>query len=346
MKKRILTTVLALAMCLVLFPAAPAMAETVTNVNGANMTISNVVSQRMAPVKEFEWWTTFEGEIEWVSTYLLQFDTVQVYYCDAPATITLTQESCVEIINWYYDSEIADSSVVDQIEWNENEWLVGDVSFTERGTYLINDGYTATFGSIFLIVGSDDSTPSAPSTTTDTPSSWAVDEVNAAIEVGLVPENLQKNYASPITRGDVAQMFINLIEQSSGLSIDDFMASKEVSINNAAFEDTTDKAVLAANALGIINGMGDGRFNPNGTLTRAQIAAIINRAANVLGVDTAGYSHSFTDVVGHWVDAELGWPLQAEIVNGIGDNKYDPEGRLTTEQAIAITYRALKYLTD
>ena len=179
----------------------------------------------------------------------------------------------------------------------------------------------------------------------DVPSAWAAAEVNAAIEAELVPENLQKNYTSPVSRGNVAQMFINLIEQSSGQSIDEFLAAKGVSISDNAFSDTTDKAVLAANALEIINGVGDGKFDPYGTLTRAQIAAIINRTARVLDVNTEGYAHSFTDVAGHWSDVELGWPVHAKIINGVGDNKFDPNGALTTEQAIAISYRALQSLT-
>ena len=64
--------------------------------------------------------------------------------------------------------------------------------------------------------------------------------------------------------------------------------------------------MLAANALGIINGVGDNKFYPNGTFTRAQAAAIINRVADVLGVETDGYSHDLADVAGHWVDSELG----------------------------------------
>lgn len=103
------------------------------------------------------------------------------------------------------------------------------------------------------------------------PSSWAAEQVNAAITFGLVPENLQKNYTQPVTRGDVAQMFINLIEKSTDQPIDEYQAAKGVSINNNAFTDTSDKAGLAANALGIINGVGGGRFDPNSTFTRAQI---------------------------------------------------------------------------
>jgi hypothetical protein len=175
----------------------------------------------------------------------------------------------------------------------------------------------------------------------DIPSDWAIEEIDAATEAGLVPENLQKDFTKPVTRGDVAQMFINLIEKCSGQLIDGFLSSRDLKINISAFTDTADKAVLAANALGIINGMGGGKFEPEGVLTRAQIAAIINRVARVLGVDTEGYSHNFIDVAGHWVDAELGWPLYAGVVNGVGENKYNPDGQLTIEQAIAITYRAL-----
>jgi len=180
-----------------------------------------------------------------------------------------------------------------------------------------------------------------PDTAQETPSDWAKEEVSDAIVAGIVPDNLQKNYTKPVSRGDVAQMFINLLERVSDQTIEDFMDLKGVSINNDAFTDTTDKAVLAANALGIINGVGGNKFDPDGTFTRAQIAAIINRIARLMDIETEDYTHDFTDVSGHWVASELGWPVHASIVNGIGDNKYDPDGQLTTEQAIAISYRAI-----
>lgn len=180
---------------------------------------------------------------------------------------------------------------------------------------------------------------------TDAPSEWAVPELNAAIEAGLVPENLQRNYQKDVTRGAVAKMFINLIEQASGMSIDELMAEKGIEPNPNAFTDTDDPAVLAANALGVIHGVGDGRFDPDGTLLRAQIAGIICRAVHVLGMDTDGYTHAFSDVVGHWVEAEIGWPVHMEIIRGVSSTEFNPNGNLTTEQAIAITYRALAVLS-
>ena len=102
----------------------------------------------------------------------------------------------------------------------------------------------------------------------DAPSAWAAAEVSAAIEAGLVPENLQKSYQKDVTRGAVANIFINLIEQASGMSIAMLMAEKGVETDPGAFTDTDDPAVLAANALGIIHGIGDGRFDPGGILQR------------------------------------------------------------------------------
>ena len=178
--------------------------------------------------------------------------------------------------------------------------------------------------------------------TSDAPSLWAADEVDAAISAGLVPQNLQKNYTQPVSRGEVAQMFINLVEQTTGQDVDAYLAAKGTNINYNAFSDTTDKAILSANALGLIHGTGDGKFSPDITLTRAQIAAIINRYAILFGVGVSGYSHSFTDVTGHWVSSELGWPVHAKIIQGVGDNLFNPDEPLTVEQAIAITYRAFK----
>ena len=209
-----------------------------------------------------------------------------------------------------------------------------DISVYDHGI-----GYGVKNGELYAIAINSAAVP-------DVPSDWAIPEVNAAIEAGLVPSMLQKNYQKEITRGEVAQMFINLIEKASGMTIDAFMESKGATIDDNAFTDTDDRAVLAANALEIINGVGDNRFDPDGVFSRAHIAVIINRVARVLGIDTGSYTHSFIDVQGHWANPELGWPVYAKIINGEGDNRFNPEGRLTTEMAILVTYRALAPLAN
>ena len=179
-------------------------------------------------------------------------------------------------------------------------------------------------------------------------SDWAVAEVNAASAAGLVPDSLMKDFKSPVTRGQVAEMFVRLVERSYNMKMPDILAAKGLSVNEGVFSDTTDINVIYANALGIINGTGQGKFSPDGTLKRAQIAAIINRAAKVVGIPTDGNTHEFSDITGNysWADPELGWPVHAGVINGVGQGRFSPGGDLTTEQAIAITYRAYKALTS
>jgi len=178
-------------------------------------------------------------------------------------------------------------------------------------------------------------------------SPWALDEVVGAIAAGLVPDTIAEKdyYIGSITRVETAQLLVSLIETTTGWPIDEYMSIMGVTADDGVFSDTGDAAVLAANALGIINGVGGGKFDPGGILTRAQIAAIINRTARLLGEDTTGFSHTFTDVKGHWVDSELGWPLSKNIMLGVGDNKFDPEGLLTTEQAVMVMYRSYMAFT-
>jgi len=164
MKKKALWLALAILMLLTLFSMTVFAADGQALINlgyGQYMTLSNVVSQKTAPVTDFEEWLNLTGDHESVSQYLLSFDTVEVYYCNAPATITIPDSRPVEIINWYYDTSVSagSSSIIKQLETIDDEFLVGSVTFTGNGTYLINDGWTADFGSFFLIVGDDNPTP-------------------------------------------------------------------------------------------------------------------------------------------------------------------------------------------
>ncbi|MDR3209805.1 MAG: S-layer homology domain-containing protein [Oscillospiraceae bacterium] len=273
-----------------------------------------------------------------------------------------------EIARHDWDAEFNGSDTADALA----SWEFS--GFTRNGTYTVTytlaggvmaaDTFTFAISSFYSggSPGIPDTTPRPTPTPTPTPSptpeatptpadpaagssDWAHDEVAAAIEAGLVSENLQGGYTSPVTRGEVAQMFINLLEQSTGKTIARILAEHGLTVNAAVFTDTRDEAVVAANALGILRGVGGGRFDPDAPLTRAQIAAVINRTAAAIGYATTGYAHAFTDVAEHWVDAELGFPVFAGIIQGVGNNRFAPDDELTTEEAILIVYRAYAYFT-
>ncbi len=168
------------------------------------------------------------------------------------------------------------------------------------------------------------------------PSAWAADEVNAAISSGLVPDAVQQNYTKGISRADLSKILSKLLDMVYG---------KAPNSSSAKFTDTTDSDVLNAANLGIINGYkqnnGTYMFNPNNTLKRCEMAAIVNRVAKLCGITTTGYDSlvTFADTAEHWCKGELGWPVYAGIVKGTSATTFSPESTLTTEQTIMMVYR-------
>ena len=89
-------------------------------------------------------------------------------------------------------------------------------------------------------------------------------------------------------------------------------------------------------AHGLMNGVGSGRFDPNGSMTRAMLVTVLWRYA---GSPVAG-TNRFSDVPsGQWYTQAVAWAAQNGVVNGVGNGKFDPEGKITREQMAAILYR-------
>lgn len=170
------------------------------------------------------------------------------------------------------------------------------------------------------------------------PHQWAEAEVGEAVEAGLVPETLQCDYREPIKRAEMAELIVRILEKASGKSAEELASGAD---SEPVFSDTGDKNVSVCAALGIIKGMGSGLFMPDGELTRAQAAAIINRTAFVLGVDTSNYPLGFEDTKHHWVKDELGWTVRNGILRGTGHGLFFPDAPVTREQAMIISLRTL-----
>ena len=358
MKKKLLSIILALTFCfsfiVTTFAATPI--PFTNSDETASITLLNIVREITVPVAtSFDYSTGDYFPPEQLSLYYIQISDDSLLYTTLLNNITFTgPEGHTFSFRFYTKGE--NNIYYHEFALDGPEIIVGSGGVLLGGNYVnvlqLSEDSTGTFqalginmGDRVVLISFTSDAPTVALPPVNAPSSWAEPEVTAAIAAGLVPEELQRDYQSSISRGSVAQMFINLIEKASGMSIDDFMAEKGVTVNESAFTDTTDRAVLAANALGIIQGVGDNRFDPDGIFKRAHVAVIINRVARVLGVDTDGYAHLFTDVQGHWADPELGWPVHAGIIEGVGNNRFDPEGNLTTEMVIMITYRALVALS-
>ena len=91
---------------------------------------------------------------------------------------------------------------------------------------------------------------------------------------------------------------------------------------------------------GLMNGVGDTLFSPNGTTNRAMIVTILYRLEGTPGGEAA----TFTDVAdGQWYSDAVGWAAANGIVTGYENGTFGPLKAITREQLAAILYRYASY---
>ena len=102
--------------------------------------------------------------------------------------------------------------------------------------------------------------------------------------------------------------------------------------------------VMAAASNGIVNGISDTAFDPNATITRQDMAAILYRAASATGMLTAmstGEAINFADYdqISDYAVAPVTTLSAAGVINGTTDNKFEPLATATRAQAACIIYQ-------
>lgn len=92
---------------------------------------------------------------------------------------------------------------------------------------------------------------------------------------------------------------------------------------------------------GIMRGIGDNKFNPNGILTRAQLVTILYRVAGSPKV--SGTASPFSDVPADaYYLTYVNWAVSNKIVNGYGDGVFGPDDPVTREQFALILFNFAK----
>ena len=92
---------------------------------------------------------------------------------------------------------------------------------------------------------------------------------------------------------------------------------------------------------GLMNGVGKGQFDPNGTLTRAMLVTVLYRVQGE--PDVSGLENPFEDVPdGMWYTEPIIWAASKQVVNGTSAATFEPDAPITREQIAAILYRYAK----
>ena len=188
----------------------------------------------------------------------------------------------------------------------------------------------------------------------DNPSAWAQNEVSEAIGYGIVTEDFQCNYTEPITREDFCRLIMNTLRVQVE-AIPNYTDNETIN-----FIDTDDPDIKLASALGIVAGIGNNKFNPDGEITRQEAARMLYQAAtlserfpetekclNYRFIDNnkrINAPNQFNDIskFEYWSSLGIQYCYQNEIMFGVGDNNFDPLGNYTREQAYLTALRLYK----
>ncbi len=173
-----------------------------------------------------------------------------------------------------------------------------------------------------------------------TESDWFYDDVRFANQNGLF-NGVEKDLFAPeepMTRGMLVTVLWRLDGETAPKTATTFT---DVDVN-AYYAD----AVAWAAGSGIVNGVGGNKFDPEGNVTREQIAAILFRYASPKGVDTAARADLTAcpdaEKTSAYAHDALSWAVAAELVKGTkeGSTIYlDPQGSATRAQVAAILSR-------
>ncbi|MCL1835205.1 MAG: WG repeat-containing protein [Oscillospiraceae bacterium] len=180
--------------------------------------------------------------------------------------------------------------------------------------------------------------------------SWAVGEVFAAIENGLIPATLQNMFKYNITRSDYSLLVVSAVCAMLGKDKDALVKERTGEDMTAwmranPFSDTADSSVLAAYALGLVTGYTDGTFKPHNLITRQEAAVLLWRAAGILGLDNANPPASDfadRDKIPDWALKQVDFVRHAEIMTGTGENYFSPLGTYTRQQSYLTIWRLFK----
>ncbi|MEA4816167.1 MAG: Ig-like domain-containing protein [Lachnospiraceae bacterium] len=179
----------------------------------------------------------------------------------------------------------------------------------------------------------------------DVSSHWAKDAINDMGSRMIVSGIDDKNYKPnrEITRAEFAAIIVRAL----GLSAE----PGESSFSDVGDSDWFCKYINTAAKYGIISGYDDGNFKPYNKLTREQAMAIISRAMDITGLDTALKEDEIAVLFSGYADSEailnyakdgVGACLKAGIISGRGDGKIAPKENITRAEIAVIIKNLLK----
>lgn len=181
------------------------------------------------------------------------------------------------------------------------------------------------------------------------PSEWAIDIVENSIESKLVPQVLQKNYQSPITRGEYVLLALKILEKNNvEIVVTDTNPFTDILGHKYEVE------IIKAYNANLIGGYPeDNSFKPDKEISREEISALMFNLVKKINpeVEIPILTEKYYDEnkISSWAKGFIEFSYKNNIISGTGKisglDRIDPLGKATREQSIILLYKVSKNST-
>lgn len=178
---------------------------------------------------------------------------------------------------------------------------------------------------------------------TDIGSHWAREDITFVINRGLFVGTSATTFSpnADMTRG----MFVTVIGRLANADVNSYKESSFADVNKDIYYMGY---IEWASKNGIVNGIGDNKFDPDRPITREQMAVIIQNYAKAMGftIPEVHAANSFADDmnISSYAKDAVKQMQMAGIIKGKGDNLFDPQGTATRAEISAVLRRFIELM--
>lgn len=220
---------------------------------------------------------------------------------------------------------VADEIAVD------NEVLIRYIRDTLKGVVSKDSIYANPRGEGRIKIIEKDPNPFTDVKETD----WFYEYVLKMVDKGVIKGYTATTFApdGDLTRAQMATMLYRLAGSPE--------VEGECTFVDVAKDAWYVKEVTWAEKNGVVNGVGKGKFDPEGKITREQLVVMMHRLAGLVEADADLSAFADAASVSDWATAAMKWAVKNEIIGGTSmtgsDKLYiDPQGNTTRAQAAKI----------
>lgn len=244
----------------------------------------------------------------------------------------------VEIPYTLQKGEIAGNVCAVYVDATGKVTYLTDSSYdAKRGTVVFSTSHFSTYGVAYKVSFNF----------TDINSHWAKDDILFVSDRSLITSTSATTFSpdGSMTRG----MFVTALGRLANADISIYKQSSFTDVKADAYYMGYIEWSVKNN---ILAGIGGGKFDPDGFVTREQAAVIMDRYTTAIGFKLpevhAENTFADNDKIGAWAAPSVKRIQMAGIIRGKGNNLYDPQGTATRAEVSAALRRfvELKIFSD